>query len=254
MVTEFSDAELVRRLGLAVKRANTKRATPAAAAEVAALRGELAARLADGRPFDWTTLGITTTAAPRRELGSVYRRSDGKWVAEITIDGQRHRRIVGSERDGRDGIRAISERVEAGVPVRESTMTVGEMGEHVASVVMAARRANTIGAFRDGLTLLGLNDRRLAAVSVADVRAALGAMTARGYSPNTVRVARGALLKTCPWPLMTASSRSTPSSRPRVRGWSASGRRASCRSRRPEPCWPPPSSTPNGVTSSPSCC
>jgi integrase len=194
-VDHLSDAELMRRLGLAVRRASAKRATPVAQAEVLALRAELAGRLADGRDFDWSAIGIAMKAAPRREAGSVYRRADGRWVAEITIDGTRTRRICDSEKDGRETIKGLLERHEAGIPMKDSTLTVGQMAEHVADVVMAGRRPRTITIFKESLALTGMDDRRLISVGVADVRSTLAALTRKGYSPNSVRMSRAALHK-----------------------------------------------------------
>ena len=190
-----SDAELARRLGLAVRRANTKRATPTAHAEVDALHAGLAARLLDGRPIDWATFGITIGVKPRRESGSVYRRPDGRFVAEVTINGTRTRRIVDTEHAGREFIAATTNTSKSGD--REVRWTVEAWLRHVGDHVLPAEglRPNSLAIYRRDvdrwlIPLLGRRD--LAKLQPADVRLVITAMSDAGMSPNSVRLARSA--------------------------------------------------------------
>jgi len=99
----------------------------------------MGARIASGTWTAWNRLGIDTTPK-RRESdsapGTCYRDSRGRWVAEVTIDGRRHRRIGATERAARDALTEVLDRIDRGLEARSPNVTVADWMEHVAAVVM----------------------------------------------------------------------------------------------------------------------
>lgn len=205
----LTDAEVCARLERAMRSAartgtgtKARQGRGVAEEQATALRAEMGERIASGRWAAWHRLSIDVTPT-RREAdavaGTCYRDSRGRWVAEAKVEGRRHRRIGATEAEARAALADVVHRVERGLEARTSSATVEEWMAHVAADVMttAGLRPNTIAIFRHAMTHIVpvIGHRPIAKVRPADVRSVIAAMQAKNLSPNTIRLARSALLR-----------------------------------------------------------
>lgn len=211
MTADLSDRQLVRKLSDALQavarvegasRPNEVKLT-AARHTAAQFQRELGLRLIDGRWQAWDALSIESAPAGRRanNAGSIYEdRKRGRFVAEVTIDGQRYRKSCVSRSDAEQWLREAAKRASEGRDVREVRWTVGEWLDHLVSEVWPREglSARTLATHRDGIDRWWkpeVGDRRLPTLRPEDVDRVVGKMVARGLSPNSVRIATAPLLK-----------------------------------------------------------
>lgn len=129
--------------------------------------------------------------------GSVFRRADGKWAAEISYwddHGVRKRRTVygATQTDVRAKQKALRERLLAGAPMKSDATTVAEWLDTwvVTSLPASDRKQATIDLYtkmaKRHLTPT-LGRRRLDRLRPSDVEALIVAKRAEGLAPSTVR-------------------------------------------------------------------
>jgi len=206
----MTDRDLARRLGLALSKvislSSVRRPRPDAVAhaeaEAALLRVEMGSRIVDGSWEAWEVLGVNVAAEPGRRSdgeGAIYfDQGRQRWIAEVTKDGKRHRRVGATRKEAADALRAVTDKIERGLPVAENRWTVAAWCLHVGEVVLPQEgaRANTLSSYRGSIerhVIPALGHHRLTTLQPAHVRSMIAAMTAKGLAPNTIRLARGAL-------------------------------------------------------------
>jgi integrase len=179
----LTDTDLVRRLSMAfgevdrvakMKRQNKARRTAADEA-VTAFRIELGRRITDGTFTAWQRLGISDEApdpTDRRapDKGSVYfDRSRDRWIAEVTVNSKRSRKLHKTETDARQWLSAASKRLADGQTATAKTW----VGHRAAA---------------DKWWIPALGSRRLDSVKIGDIENVIGEMVASGLASNSVRV------------------------------------------------------------------
>ena len=203
---ELKDLELVRRLSQAFHEVDKVEAMrrPSAARKSAAdgavteLRLELGHRITSGDFTAWNRLGITETSADngeRREAGkgSVYHdRERGRWVAELTVDGKRTRKIHPDQATAEQWLTTARQRLAEGQSADAPTWTVEAWLERcLADLWPVNLSPTTIDMHRnaaDRWWIPALGSRRLESVKPGDITAVVSSMTAAGLSPNSVRI------------------------------------------------------------------
>lgn len=129
--------------------------------------------------------------------GSVFKRADGRWSAEVSYsdeDGQRRRRTVYGATQAEVLLkqRALRERLEAGAPLKETTLTLAAWLDvwTASSLPASDRKQATIDLYttvaRRHLAP-ALGRRRLDRIRPSDVEALILAKRAEKLSPSTVR-------------------------------------------------------------------
>jgi len=136
--------------------------------------------------------------------GSIYRRADGKWVGSADLgwhEGKRRRKVVYGRTQGevRDKLRASQKLFDAGLPLPDDQMTVGEMIDRFLSDVAPDRvSASTLDNYRriaQHHLIPTLGKKKLARLTPTEVQALIREKTEAGYSPRTVRLIRGLLVQ-----------------------------------------------------------
>lgn len=211
MSADLSDRTLVRRLSDALQavakiegasRPNAAKLT-AAQGVAADLRRELGMRLIDGRWQAWDALGVDAAPAGRREnrSGSIYHdRKRDRFVAEVTIDGQRYRHLARSKADAEKWIAQAVKRARDGMDVHESRHTVESWLEHCRTAVwpLESLRPKTLENHSDAIDrwwLPTIGSTRLTALRPEQVETVVQSMVAKGLSPNTCRILTAPLIK-----------------------------------------------------------
>ncbi len=129
--------------------------------------------------------------------GSIYRRTDGRWTAAITfVDpaGRTQRRVVygRTQTEVRRKLADARQRLDAGEPVKDATMSVAELIDDWIAKSLAAsdRRQATKDLYASiARTHLvpTLGTVRLDKLRPSDVEALIAAKRAQGLAPSTVR-------------------------------------------------------------------
>ena len=214
--TSASDREVVRRLKLAVAEQHAvsmmKRPSPARRSEaekvVTEWRTELGKRLMVGEFDAWEALGFELDNADRRERGAgscYFDKARQRWIAEMTVNGRRTRRVH-LTREGADAWLADGqERLGVGQSIEATTVTVAEWMELRLAVweTPLGRRGKplrpaTMRNHRHAVDTWwkpNVGDRRLVALQRSDVERVMGAMNRAGLSPNSVRINTAPLMK-----------------------------------------------------------
>ena len=143
---ELPDRQLARRLGQAF---NAQAKVEAAArpstvrigeARVVAaeLRVELGSRILDGRWSAWDAIGVEAAPGDRRQNGDGtiwHDRQRGRFVAEITVDGRRGRKVCRTRAEASAWLRDAGGRAREGRDAREVRWTVAEWLDHLCNEV-----------------------------------------------------------------------------------------------------------------------
>ncbi len=129
--------------------------------------------------------------------GSVYRRTDGRWVAELSYqdaDGRAKRRTVygRTQAEARAKLRDARQRVETGAPIRDATVTLAVwLEEWCAKALEASDRKR---ATKDLYTTMvrahlspTIGHLPLGRLRPSDVEALIVAKRGAGLSASTVR-------------------------------------------------------------------
>jgi integrase len=136
--------------------------------------------------------------------GSIYRRADGKWVGSADLgwlgDKRRRKVVYGrTQAEVRDKLRALRNVIDAGLPLPDDQLTVGELVERFLCDVAPDRvSASTLDNYRRVAKhhlIPTLGRKKLAALTPMDVQALIRAKMDAGYSPRTVRLIRGLLVQ-----------------------------------------------------------
>ncbi len=136
--------------------------------------------------------------------GSIYRRADGKWTASVNLGwegGKRRRRVVygRSQAEVRGKLRELLYGIDAGLPVPDAQLTVGELLERFLNDVAPDRVGpSTLENYRliaKHHLIPTLGRKKLAKLTPAEVQSLLRAKIEAGYSPRTVRLIRGLLVQ-----------------------------------------------------------
>jgi integrase len=136
--------------------------------------------------------------------GSIYRRADGKWTGSINLgweDGKRRRRVVygRSQAEVRDKVRELLRGIDAGLPVPDDRLTVGELIERflrdVAPDRVSPSTLENYCLIASHHLIPTLGRKKLAALTPGEVQSLLRAKMEAGYSARTVRLIRGLLVQ-----------------------------------------------------------
>ncbi|MCU1668491.1 MAG: integrase family protein [Blastococcus sp.] len=139
--------------------------------------------------------------------GSIFRRADGKWSSELSYRDEygtpKRRTVYGaSQTEVRAKLKEMHDRLEAGAPIKDATMTLTAwLDDWIAKALPASdRKQATIDLYeRIARTHLAptLGGRTLDRIRPSDVEALIVAKREQGLAPSTVRtiytVLRGAL-------------------------------------------------------------
>jgi len=204
-VQEMIDLEVVHRFSQALQEVDRvaamrrpSRARRNVAMEAATnLRLELGHRITAGTFAAWHRLGIADSAdnGERRQAGrgTVYHdRSRDRWVAELTVNGKRHRKVVPTQTAAEAWLEVARQRLESGQDADGPTWTVETWLERCVNELWPVSLSPTTlemhrhAAERWRVPVLG--QRRLKTVTPSDVQTVITSMTDAGLSPNTVRI------------------------------------------------------------------
>lgn len=134
--------------------------------------------------------------------GSVYQRSNGKWVGQCYVtqtDGRRVRRSItgSSRREVEKKISDLLEREEAGRPVAPIDLSVEKyLREWLDQIVSKRVRPNTLAAYRfqaERYLIPDLGRRRLSALSARELRIYLEKLRGRGVGDRTIQYVHATL-------------------------------------------------------------
>jgi integrase len=84
-------------------------------------------------------------------LGSVYQRSDGRWVAALSVGSKRICRYAHSRKDANEALLALLKERGAGTLVRPSATTLAEWVDEWLTMVEPNLRPKTLSVYRDAL-------------------------------------------------------------------------------------------------------
>ena len=201
----ITDTELVRRLAIALgevdrvaKLKRQNKARRSAADEAAAgLRIELGQRIVDGRFTAWQRLGISDEApdptdrrAPGK--GSVYfDRGRDRWIAEVTVNGKRSRKLHKTEAEAQTWLSTASERLADGETASAETWTVEAWLTNCLKLWTVELSATTLAMHRSAAEkwwIPALGTRRLDAVKPADISGVIAKMVAVPLASNSIRI------------------------------------------------------------------
>jgi integrase len=136
--------------------------------------------------------------------GSVYQRSDGRWVGSVHLgweDGSRKRKVVYGKTQAEviTKLRGVQAQVDQGLPTGDDQMTISMLIERwLADVVPGRVAANTLKSYHDlaRLHLLPTLGRvRLTKLSPLDVEKLMRTKLESGLSPRTVQMIRAVLVQ-----------------------------------------------------------
>jgi len=203
---QLTDLELVRRLSQAFQEvdrvAAMKRPSQArryAASEAATkLRLELGRRITSGTFTAWHRLGVTETigdSRDRRQRGSgtmYHDRARDRWVAELTVNGKRTRKIHPDQAAAKAWLETARQRLTEGQTADAPIWTVEAWLERCVSELWRTELSvTTLDMHRVAMTrwwVPTLGQRRLDSLTPSDITAVITTMTEAGLSPNSVRI------------------------------------------------------------------
>lgn len=134
-----------------------------------------------------------------RGEGSIFQRRDGRWVACITLgwrNGKRQRRYkyCDSQNDALDEHHRLKEELKQGRPTANATLA--EYAERWLAQVSKELKPRTAAYYEQHLRLYVLPDlgkRKVCDIRSSHVRSLLAGLRERGFSKNTVRLARAVI-------------------------------------------------------------
>jgi integrase len=127
--------------------------------------------------------------------GSISHRPDGRWQAQVTVEGKR-RAVYGRTReDAAAKLQALQHAVTGGLPAPDGRATVGRYLDSWLASVEPRVRPRTLKHYSYMVELISreIGRVKLAKLSPQDVGAMLARMQASGLSPQTCSLARAAL-------------------------------------------------------------
>lgn len=137
--------------------------------------------------------------------GSIFRRSDGRWVGSVTLPGdggQRRRRKVvygNTFESARDELRKVQKSIEAGLPTDQGRLTVERfLSRWISTTVPGSVADSTVDDYQDVVRLHlvpAIGKKRLSRLTVNDCDALWATKREAGYKPNTIRIFRAVLQK-----------------------------------------------------------
>lgn len=128
--------------------------------------------------------------------GTVYRRANGLWAAQVYVnesDGRRVRRSISgrSRREVENKMTELRQRSDAGRVIAPADLTLGAyLDEWLAQIVAVRVRPNTLAAYRynaERYLIPDLGGQRLAALSARGLRLYFEGLRARGVGARTVK-------------------------------------------------------------------
>ena len=134
---------------------------------------------------------------PRRVMGrgTVYQRADGRWSAQVSVEGRRRTVYATTERECVAKLQALQHSVTGGLPAADGRATVASYLDTWLASVASRVRPRTMRHYRYMVGLLSgqIGRVKLAKLSPQDVAAMLARMQAAGLSPRTCAHARATL-------------------------------------------------------------
>lgn len=133
--------------------------------------------------------------------GSVFRRTDGRWVGQLELlrhaDGRRNRKLVygRTQAEVRRRLREAEAKLASGIDLTGERVTVAEQLNHWYSTVAPTRSANTCASYQWAIGHLrgGLGATKLTALTPSAVTKFLNSKTGTGLSPASVNRLRSVL-------------------------------------------------------------
>ena len=137
-----------------------------------------------------------------KDEGSVFKRGDGRWVAQLTYweGGTRQRRAFYSttQAEARRKLTAARQHLDAGAPLPSELATVEQFLTSWLQTREASLRPESFRRYREAVTLHlvpALGRRPLAKLMPSDVQSAYGELHAKGLSGTSVSLIHGVLHK-----------------------------------------------------------
>ena len=135
--------------------------------------------------------------APRRVMGhgTVYLRPDGRWSAQVAVEGRRRTVYGRTQAECVAKLQALQHAVTGGLPAPDGRATVARYLDMWLGQVAARVRPRTMRHYRYmvGLISAQMGRVKLAKLSPQDVASMLARMQASGLSPQTCSLARATL-------------------------------------------------------------
>lgn len=130
--------------------------------------------------------------------GSIYQRTDGLWVAVLSVPGGRRKYLYATtRREVADKLTAASAARDKGLPALDETVTVGAFLQRwLDDVVTPRARPRTLDSYRMHVRLHlepAIGKIRLARLTPADVQRMMNEKSATGLQPATVHRIRATL-------------------------------------------------------------
>jgi integrase len=182
--------------------------------------------MGDG-PRDWRNRTATNVGIPQ---GSVYHRSDGRWVAQLEVDGKRRYLYAKTRADARQRLRDAIRDLEDGRPHAAADKSLSELLDAFLDTKRGARAPTTVETYERSIAraLWALGDTQIRELNAASIEKAYAKLRNR-FAPDTVRgvhaVLRGAISAALRWGWLPrdplAGVPSPPPGRPRQNPLSA---------------------------------
>ncbi len=128
--------------------------------------------------------------------GTVYRRANGLWAAQVYVnesDGRRVRRSISgrTRKEVENRMTELRQRSDAGRVIAPADLTLGAyLDEWLAQIVAVRVRPNTLAAYRynaERYLIPDLGEQRLAALSARELRLYFEGLRARGVGARTMK-------------------------------------------------------------------
>src|SRR4051794_15683886 len=122
-------------------------------------------------------------------LGSVYQRSDGRWVAALSVGSKRICRYAHSRKDANEALLALLKERGAGTLVRPSATTLAEWVDEWLTLVEPNLRPKTMSVYRDALApvVTHLGHQKLSKLSALSLASAFATMQRAGRGKRSLQ-------------------------------------------------------------------
>jgi integrase len=123
--------------------------------------------------------------------GSIYRRKDGRWVAQVTVNGHLVYKYFRSQGDCRNWIKEMQAKIKEGLTLEGTKTTMGEFLDHWLSTAQYTVRPKTWNQYSQVVRqhiLPSLGNIKLSEIRVDQIQSLCNIKLKGGTSPRLVRL------------------------------------------------------------------
>ncbi len=128
--------------------------------------------------------------------GSIYQKSNGKWRAQVSLDGRRLSYTGQSQRDCQNWIRQTRTQIDSGLTFKGTEIQVGSFFETWLITVSSSRKGNTVNGYRwvtNKRIIPSLGNKYLSELKTETIQRFYDSLISGGLSKHAVHVAHKVL-------------------------------------------------------------